>query len=293
MMTFAMLTRLSPDASHAPGRLRLLEREVIHRIEAECPSLRWIANYVVIGNHNYFDLFSVPDMESALKVSLIVAAFGPAETEIWPLLAWEEVKHVLDGNHDPRVDGDRASGPARRVATRAPAAEPDKGGLADAAIAYLRRQGAAFRLTNFPVAETQPVVAHALRPGAHEVTTRVILVDGQPALACLPQGAAINIASLGGALGAHVLEATTGDLPGDFRRAPEPIPPLGHLLGVPLYVDEQLASSTVIAFEAFSSGVSVQLAYEEFARIEEPRTVPIAARGSLTPSAPISTHMRP
>jgi Ala-tRNA(Pro) deacylase len=284
MMTFAMLTRLSPDASHAPARLRLLEREVVRRIEAECPSLRWIANYVVLGNHNYFDLFAVPDMESALKVSLIVAAFAPAQTEIWPLLDWAEYTNLLDGaERAARTSDTRTDGHAHNA---------DGAALSDIAIAYLRREGAAFRLTNFPVPESQPAIAHSLRPGAHDVSTRVVLVNGRPALACVPQGGTVNIAALAAVLGANVLEATSDDLPGEFRGAPDPIPPLGHLLGVPLYVDEQLVTSTVIAFEAFSSGVSVQLAYEDFARIERPRTLPIVARGTLAPPPPVSSHAR-
>jgi prolyl-tRNA editing enzyme YbaK/EbsC (Cys-tRNA(Pro) deacylase) len=281
MMTFAMLTRLSPDASHAPARLRLLEREVVRRIEAECPTLRWIANYVVLGNHNYFDLFAVPDMETALKVSLIVSAFGPAHTEMFPLIDWAEFKLLLDDAEHPRTNG---SAPAPTATSS----------LADRAIAYLRKEGAAFRLTNFPVLDGRPVVPHhhALRPGAHDVSTHVVLVNGRPALACVPQGSTVNVGSMSIALGANVLEATPADLPGDFRGASEPIPPLGHLLGVPLYVDDQLATSTVIAFEAFSSGVSVQLAYEDYARIESPRTLQIVLRGSIAPPAPTASHAR-
>ncbi|MDB4995047.1 MAG: hypothetical protein JWM74_2479, partial [Myxococcaceae bacterium] len=238
-----------------------------------------------LGNHNYFDLFAVPDMATALKVSLIVSAFGPAHTEMFPLLDWAEFKELLDDAEHPRTSGDAAT-------TVAPATAGSS--LADLAIAYLRREGAAFRLTNFPVADGQLVVAHhhALRPGAHDVATRVVLVNGRPALACVPQGSTVNVGSLSIALGANVLEATPADLPGDFRGAPEPIPPLGHLLGVPLYVDDQLATSTVIAFEAFSSGVGVQLAYEDFARIETPRTLPLVHRGSVVPSAPAPTHAR-
>jgi prolyl-tRNA editing enzyme YbaK/EbsC (Cys-tRNA(Pro) deacylase)/uncharacterized protein with GYD domain len=281
MMKFAMLTRLSPDASHAPDSLRALERDVVARIESECPSLRWLANYVVLGNHNYFDLLEVPDVETAIKVSLLVRAYGPAHTEIWPLLEWTDFKRSLDRTAGVRSREPRTNGGQR-----------DRG-LAEAAIGYLRKQGAAFRLTNYPLPEQQPAIAHALRPGAHDVTTRVVLVDGRPAIACVPSGSSVNMARLGSVLGGNVLAGSPDDLPGAFRGASEPIPPLGHLIGVPLFVDEQLTASIMLAFHAFSSGVCIEVAYEDFARIEQPKILPLATAGSLPAAAPGASQAQP
>jgi len=158
--------------------------------------------------------------------------------------------------------------------------------LMSAVLAYLRAEGAAFRLTNYPVPEAQPAIAHPLRPGGQDVSTRVVLVDGRPALACVPEGMTVNAAGLAAALGASVLQGSPNDLPGEFRGAPEPIPPLGHLLGVPLFVDERLAASTILAFRAFSRGVCVELAYGDFARMEQPKIVSLAIGGSLSAHAP-------
>jgi len=270
MTTYAMLTRLSPSTSYTPETLLALERDVVQRIERECPSLRWVASYVVLGKLRYLDLFEAPDMETALKAGMLVDTYGHAETEIWPLVDWAQFKQNL-----PRVrEGEREA-----VVRRA------DGSAIEGVVEYLQRAGAAFRLTSYPVPEPQPAIAHALRPGGQIVQTRVVLVDGRPAIACAPEGLSFDLAGMGAEIGASVLEGSSDDLPGPFRGAPEPLPPLGHLLHVPLLVDESLASCSTLAFRSFSSGAYVEIPYEEFLRIEQPKVLRVAIAGALAAAA--------
>jgi len=277
MTTFAMLTKLSPTTAHTPESLQALERDVAKRIEQQCPSLRWLANYVVLGNQSYLDVFEAPDIATALKASLVVDNYGPAETEIWPLLEWEQFKRAL-----PR---------AREVAAK-PVRHVMNGNLLNDVIDYLRHAGAAFRLTSYPVPEPKPAIAHGLRPGGKIVQTRVVQIDGRPALVCAPEGLQIDLASLGAALGATVLEGGPRNLPGAYSDAPEPLPPLGHLLRVPLVIDQSLTTATSIAFRAFGSGSYIELAYEDFARIEQPKVISFAIAGELA-AMPKTPRVRP
>lgn len=95
MSTFIMLTRLTHGALASPSSLENLEREVMDRIRAECPDVKWQSSYAVLGPCDYLDVFQAPDIETATKVATIVRTFGHAETEIWGATEWERFKELV------------------------------------------------------------------------------------------------------------------------------------------------------------------------------------------------------
>ncbi len=76
MVTYVMLTRLSPQALTRPESVAELNREAEDKIKEECSSVRWIANYAVLGPCDYLDIFEAPDSDTATKVALLVRSFG-------------------------------------------------------------------------------------------------------------------------------------------------------------------------------------------------------------------------
>ena len=88
MPTFVMLTRLSPEALKEPHSLVELSQEITDRIRTEYTGVEWDANYAVLGRVDYLDIFSAPDIETAMKVATIVRIFGHANTEIWTAIEW-------------------------------------------------------------------------------------------------------------------------------------------------------------------------------------------------------------
>jgi len=89
MGTYVMLTRLSPEAVAKPQSLTELNKQVETRIKKECPDVKWIANYAVLGACDYLDIFEAPDADAATRVSLIVRSFGHATTETWIATQWD------------------------------------------------------------------------------------------------------------------------------------------------------------------------------------------------------------
>lgn len=89
MSTFVMLTKLSPEALNRPGAVDQLNRDVEEKIRRECPNIRWVANYSILGPYDYLDIFEAPDPEAATKVALIVRSFGHAATETWLATNWD------------------------------------------------------------------------------------------------------------------------------------------------------------------------------------------------------------
>lgn len=97
MATFAMLTRLSPEAVTKPGLVTELNQKVESRIKQECPGVKWIANYAVLGPCDYLDIFEAPDTEAATKVALLVRSFGHASTETWVVTPWDRFVTMAKG----------------------------------------------------------------------------------------------------------------------------------------------------------------------------------------------------
>jgi prolyl-tRNA editing enzyme YbaK/EbsC (Cys-tRNA(Pro) deacylase) len=155
--------------------------------------------------------------------------------------------------------------------------------MIDAVVHYLHEAGIPFRLTSYPAPEPEPPVAHRLTPGAQLVEARVVLVDGRPALACTVCGATVSIPALATETGALVMESSSEELSGDYHGASGPMPPLGRLFGVPLFVDVHVADAPIVAFRAFAPNDYLELAYEDFALLERPRVAAFGEAGELPP----------
>lgn len=95
MLTFVMLTRLSPDAIRSPQTLEELERKAMERVRKECPDVEWVSNYAILGPYDYLDIFRAKDIETAAKVSTLIRTFGHAQTEIWTATEWSRFKGIV------------------------------------------------------------------------------------------------------------------------------------------------------------------------------------------------------
>ena len=95
MTTYVVLTRLTPDAVKTPADLKRLEKAVSERIRKECPHVKWLANYAVLGPCDYLDLFEAPDEATAAKVTMLIRSFGHATTETWTAVPWERFETLI------------------------------------------------------------------------------------------------------------------------------------------------------------------------------------------------------
>lgn len=95
MQTFILLTRLDPEVLRSPASLEEFEKRAVERIEQECPDVKWMHSYALLGSYDYLDIFRAQDMESALKVSALIRTFGRAHSEIWEATEWGNFKNIL------------------------------------------------------------------------------------------------------------------------------------------------------------------------------------------------------
>jgi Ala-tRNA(Pro) deacylase len=154
-------------------------------------------------------------------------------------------------------------------------------------VEYLRTNDVPFRLESFPSPEPEPAVAYHLRSEhAVHVESRVLLVDGRPAIACIPRGDALNLAGIRNSLNAELVEeGGLDDLPWFLDQASSSMAPLGRLFGVPLFVDERVTTAAVVCFAAFSPTDFVEMTYDDLARLEQPRVGSVGMAGELPPAS--------
>lgn len=148
-------------------------------------------------------------------------------------------------------------------------------------VRYLHGAHVPFRLASYPSEEPEPHAAHRLAADAMLVDTSIFLIDGRPAIVCVPSGEQPSPAAIGAALGGLALEGSTADLADELRYATEPVPPLGQMFGVPLVLDERVAGSSVLVFRVFGESDFIEVPYADFARLEQPRLAPLASAGAL------------
>jgi uncharacterized protein with GYD domain len=97
MAIYVMQTKLSPEALTRPESVVELNKRVEDRIKKECPTVKWLANYAVLGPCDYLDIFEAPDADTATKVALIVRSFGHATTETWMAAPWDRFVELAKG----------------------------------------------------------------------------------------------------------------------------------------------------------------------------------------------------
>ncbi len=95
MLTFVMLTRLSPDALRSPDTLEKLEQNAMDHVRKECPKVEWVHNFAILGPCDYLDIFQAPDLETAMRVATIIRTYGHATTEVWTATEWKNYKDML------------------------------------------------------------------------------------------------------------------------------------------------------------------------------------------------------
>lgn len=158
-------------------------------------------------------------------------------------------------------------------------------------IDYLQASGIPFARHSHPRAITAQELAASVHMSGYRVTKAVLAeVDGQTWLAVLPAAEMLDLQRLTQALGATrarlLAENEFEHLFPDCEIGAEP--PFGRLFGLPVICDDSLSEDETIICRAGSHEEAIELTFDDFARLENPRLASIG-----TPFAQPSAAAQP
>jgi len=153
-----------------------------------------------------------------------------------------------------------------------------RGGVMTQVTEHLQTHGVPFTAIAHQQAYTSIGEARALGIEASEVLKTVaVRAAGGYALIAVPATGRLDMHLVQAAVGdRHVRLATEEELRRDFPGIElGALPPLGSLLGAPLYVDQEVLQHETVVFAAGSQTESVQLRTADLLQHEQPRALPL------------------
>jgi len=131
-------------------------------------------------------------------------------------------------------------------------------------------------ITHSPATTAQEIAAAAHISGKEMAKTVMMKVDGEMVMVVLPASTKVDLGRLLDATGADGVELAQErefkDLfPGCELGA---MPPFGNLFGLRTFVAEELTEDEEIAFNAGSTTELIRMAYQDYARLVQPRSLP-------------------
>lgn len=132
-------------------------------------------------------------------------------------------------------------------------------------------------ITHSPAYTAQDVAAVAHISGKEMAKTVMVKVDGEMMMVVLPASTKVDFTRLLDATGAQEVELAHEHEFAQLFPGCElgTMPPFGNLFGLKTLVAEELAEDEEIAFNAGSATEVVRLRYADFARLVEPRVLPL------------------
>lgn len=96
MTTFVLLSKISLRSPGEVRALSVMDQEFDRRLKEECPEVRRIASYALLGEYDFLHIFEAPDAKSAAQVALLANVFGHCTTQTLTAIPFEEFRELLE-----------------------------------------------------------------------------------------------------------------------------------------------------------------------------------------------------
>lgn len=90
MTTFVLLSKVSSEGVSRMRALREMDKEFGERLQQECPGVKRVASYILLGAYDFMHVFEAPDAKSAAKVAILANSFGVTTTQTLTAIPFEE-----------------------------------------------------------------------------------------------------------------------------------------------------------------------------------------------------------
>jgi uncharacterized protein with GYD domain len=95
MATYILATKLSLELTKDVKKRAEIGRKWIERVKKNCPEVKFIAHYALLGPYDFLDIYEAPNEESAAKVSMISLSGGAVAAESWTAIPYKEFLDLI------------------------------------------------------------------------------------------------------------------------------------------------------------------------------------------------------
>jgi len=95
MAKYVMLSRISTREFENPRNLEELEKKAMDHVHQECPDVKWLGSYTLLGPYDYLDIFEASTTDEATKVGTLIRSYGHVHTETWAATEWDRFKEMI------------------------------------------------------------------------------------------------------------------------------------------------------------------------------------------------------
>jgi uncharacterized protein with GYD domain len=90
MATYILVTKLSSELTKDVKKRAEIGRKWIERVKKNCPEVKFLAHYALLGPYDFLDIYETSDDKSAAKVSMISLSGGAIAAESWTAIPYKE-----------------------------------------------------------------------------------------------------------------------------------------------------------------------------------------------------------
>jgi uncharacterized protein with GYD domain len=100
MKTYVMMSKKAPQGLSVIDVVRKMksspqDRESwIKKVEKECPNVRFLAHYALLGSWDFMDIYEAPDEETAAMVSMLCSDTTAFQVESWPAIPDDKIREL-------------------------------------------------------------------------------------------------------------------------------------------------------------------------------------------------------
>jgi uncharacterized protein with GYD domain len=95
MTTFVLLSKVAAENIKRVKNLSAMDKAFDHRLKEQCPEVKRIASYALLGSYDFMHIFESPDAVNAAKVALLANEFGAGSTQTLTAIPFGEFTKLL------------------------------------------------------------------------------------------------------------------------------------------------------------------------------------------------------
>jgi uncharacterized protein with GYD domain len=95
MTTFVLLSKVAAENIKRIKNLPAMDKAFEHKLKEQCPEVKRIASYALLGSYDFMHIFEAPDAVNAAKVALLANEFGAGSTQTLTAIPFAEFGKLL------------------------------------------------------------------------------------------------------------------------------------------------------------------------------------------------------